>query len=166
MFGKRSPTGMGAWSRPLIVTTAAFMFGAASGGASVWWWSNTPATYAGPAAVTDGDTIRIDGRSIRLVGINTPELPATPQKCKRYLQRPECTEPAAAALHELIDGKPVACTEVGRDRFGRTLGICYFGRIELNAWLIERCLAGSPPNMRHRDPRYEAMIAAPKCPPA
>jgi endonuclease YncB( thermonuclease family) len=158
----------GATMRKIAIAAAvvsAFALGAAVGGAAVWWWATAPATYTGLASVTDGDTIRINDRRIRFVGIDTPELPTEPRKCQRYLQRPECTEPAAAALHNLIDGKSVACTEVGRDRFGRTLGICFLGNVELNVWLIEKCLAHSPRNPQHRDPRYEAIFAARSCPP-
>jgi endonuclease YncB( thermonuclease family) len=147
----------------MLRTVAAFVLGATVGAGGVWYWMSMPKTYTGAAEIVDGDTIRIDGRRVRFVGIDAPELPNEPKKCQRYLQRPECTGPAAEKLHVLISGKTVSCTEVGRDRFGRTLGICYFGRIELNVWMIEQCLAGSPRNPRHRDPRYEQIIAARTC---
>ncbi len=143
-----------------------FVVGAVAGSGGMWLWLTRPKVYVGAANVIDGDTLRIERRRIRLVGINAPELPSEPKKCRRYLSRPECIEPAATALYERIEGKQVTCTEVGRDRFGRTLGICYHDGEELNVWLLKRCLAHSPPNPKHRDPRYEAVIAARTCPTA
>lgn len=143
-----------------LVTLA---IGASFGAGGMWVWANQPATYVGIGTVTDGDTIRLGERNIRVVGIDAPELPAEPKKCRRYLERPECTNASSAALHELIDGKLVSCTEAGRDQLGRTLAICWLGNIELNVWLIELCLAGSPRRARHRDARYEKLIAARNC---
>jgi endonuclease YncB( thermonuclease family) len=137
--------------------------GAIIGAGGMWLWMVQPKTYSGPAAIIDGDTIKIRDRRIRLVGINAPELPDKPTKCRQYLSQPDCTEPAAAALHERINGKIVTCTEVGRDRYGRTVGICWHGFTELTVWLLEECFAHSPRSPIHRDKRYETIIAQRTC---
>jgi endonuclease YncB( thermonuclease family) len=43
------------------------------GAGGMWLWMVQPKTYSGPAAIIDGDTIKIRDRRIRLVGINAPE---------------------------------------------------------------------------------------------
>jgi endonuclease YncB( thermonuclease family) len=144
---------------PVLTLTLGVMIGA--GG--MWWWMVQPKTYTGPATLIDGDTIKIRGRRISFVGINAPELPDKPTKCRRHLSQPYCTEPAAAALHERINSKIVTCTEVGRDRFSRTLDMCWHGSTALNVWLLEQCLAHSPRNPRHRDKQHETIIAQRTC---
>ena len=138
-----------------------FIFGVAIGAGGLWLYQNAPVTYSGRASVIDGDNIRIDGRNIRLVAINAPELP---KGCRVYRSRQECRDRSSDALHERVGGKQISCSKVGRDRFGRVLGICYHDGVELNMWLIENCLAGSPRNKKHRQERYERAIAARRCP--
>lgn len=142
------------------------MLGASIGAGGMWAWAHLPTTYVGVAQVVDGDNLRVEGHNIRLVGINSPELPDGPPKCREYLSRPECTEPTALALDRFLNGRQVVCLDVGRDMYFRPLGICYVDTIEINQWLLEQCLAGSPHNPKHRLPRYEKLIAERKCKPA
>src|SRR5690606_31391585 len=71
--------------------------------------------------VTDGDTIRCGDERIRLLGIDAPE---TAGHCR---QGRACVagdpEASREALAEMIRGKAVSVRRVGRDRYGRTLGI-------------------------------------------
>lgn len=66
----------------------------------------------------DGDTLRCGAERIRLVGIDTPELPG---HCRAGRT---CVEGDAAAatrsLTRAIDG-PLTVTRTGEDRYGRTL---------------------------------------------
>ena len=143
-----------------VALTFAFTLGALAGAGGMFRWMSIPVTYTDTATVIDGDTIVVQSKHIRFVGINTPELPTNPKKCRRYLERPECTDAASAQLSDFLQGKVVSCTEVGQDFLGRSLAICYAGGTEIAQWLIERCLAHSPLRRQHRIPRYEAMIAA------
>lgn len=93
-------------------------------------------------AIIDGDTVALPcdptrgiypgcSERVRLEGIDAPES-----------YRPRCEAeraPALAAkarLAELLRGKAVTITRVGRDRYGRTLGHLAAGDIEVEAALL------------------------------
>lgn len=65
------------------------------------------------AVAVDGDTLRIDHERVRVWGIDAPEMrePGGPQ--------------AKAAMAALIAGKPIACDDRGRDRYGRIVSRCW-----------------------------------------
>ncbi len=77
---------------------------------------------AGRALVTDGDTIEVDGRRIRLRGIDAPE---TAQSCQEASGRPyPCGREAREALALFLRGHDVACRPLYRDRYGRDVADC------------------------------------------
>jgi endonuclease YncB( thermonuclease family) len=93
----------------------------------------------GHASVTDGDTIKINGERIRLVGIDAPEMH---QSCKDVAGRNyDCGVVSAAQLRAHIASKSVSCRPEGTDRYGRTLAVCFVGSEDLNAWLVTEGLA-------------------------
>lgn len=69
--------------------------------------------------VIDGDTVVVlhdkQKMNIRLYGIDTPE--------KRQQYGPEAT----AALKKMLSGKTVFIERMGKDRYGRIIGIIYTG---------------------------------------
>jgi len=74
--------------------------------------------------VVDGDTLRLtDGRSIRLIGLNTPELNRRGARAEPYAKA------AKAALEKLVaDGRGKVLLKEGRedkDRYGRTLAYLF-----------------------------------------
>lgn len=81
-------------------------------------------------SVTDGDTFRCDGIRVRMYGIDAPELEG---HCRPGRQ---CVEgdPIASArnLERLVAGHAVACNAVDVDRYGRTVGHCYAGGVDLS----------------------------------
>jgi len=88
----------------------------------------------GTASVIDGDTIEIHGTRIRLHGIDAPE---SRQECSR----PDgtswrCGQQAALALSDRIGRSTVRCEPHGRDRYGRTIAICFKGTEDLNHWMV------------------------------
>jgi endonuclease YncB( thermonuclease family) len=91
------------------------------------------ARIAGVATVTDGDTIEVHGREIRLHGIDAFEARQT---CEHDGKPWRCGAAAANALSDQIARRPVACEERGRDRHGRTLAVCTVDGEEMNAWLV------------------------------
>lgn len=72
-----------------------------------------------PRCVVDGDTIRLDGQAIRLVGYNTPEYSDAQCPYERAL-----AEDASAALLELLSENTLVLVTDRRDtvdRYGRPL---------------------------------------------
>lgn len=84
--------------------------------------------------VTDGDTIRCNGERIRLLGIDAPELEG---HCRPGR---ECVagDPLQSklALEQAVAGKQLKIVRVGRDRYGRTLGVVYVGEDNVSCALI------------------------------
>lgn len=73
--------------------------------------------------VVDGDTLRVGEFTIRLAGLDAPERG---QACQRADgSRFDCGEAAARQLAALVQRRTVACSLVGRDRYGRAVGICH-----------------------------------------
>lgn len=73
------------------------------------------ASVAGPAFVVDGDTVVIRKTSIRLYGIDAPEIDHPYGKKAKW------------ALVNLCRGQPVHAVVTGTDTHGRTVARCYLG---------------------------------------
>ena len=94
------------------------------------------ASVTGLADVTDGDTVVINGTRIRLEGIDAPEAGQT---CgTRNGGSWPCGASAATALRRLIEGEAVRCDPHGIDKYGRMLGVCFLGEVDVNAWMVRR----------------------------
>lgn len=68
--------------------------------------------------VTDGDTIKLNGTTYRLWGIDAPE---SKQACADGWP---AGQEATKALSDLIRGRAVTCEARTQDRYGRTVGLC------------------------------------------
>src|SRR5690554_1952283 len=106
--GARSNVGMPRVLAPVLVILIAALAPAAH------------AEVAGRASVIDGDTIEIHGQRIRLHGIDAPE---SAQLCLAEDERWRCGQQSALALDDEIAGRPVACAERDRDRYGRIVAV-------------------------------------------
>lgn len=84
----------------------------------------------GVAIVNDGDSITLSGQRVRLWGIDAPEYAQT---CARDGKSYPCGRESRASLQQLIAGRAVICDSRGTDRYGRLLGDCRTGQVELNA---------------------------------
>jgi endonuclease YncB( thermonuclease family) len=91
------------------------------------------ATLAGPATVVDGDTLEIDGKRIRLFGIDAPE---TSQVCYREGEPWACGEASADWLRRQIGNNPLSCTGAEVDIYGRLLAVCTLDGIDLNRAMV------------------------------
>jgi len=90
---------------------------------------------SGYAEITDGDSIKINGERIRLVGIDAPE---TEQTCLDEQKKPHpCGRLATQHLVSLINNRPVTCRWHERDRYERILGACKADNDDLNRLMVE-----------------------------
>lgn len=78
-----------------------------------------------PIAV-DGDTLRFGRQYVRLWGVDAEELdePNGPR--------------ARAILRDIVDGRHIKCTVVTIDNYGRSVGRCTVGSIDVNREVIAR----------------------------
>ncbi len=77
---------------------------------------------SGPATVISGDSMRVDGRLVRLDGV---EAPAAAQPCTHENgRRWNCASASRSGLGKIIRGRQVTCTPSGQDDSGRTLAHC------------------------------------------
>ena len=91
------------------------------------------ADVAGVASVIDGDTLEIHGQRIRLHGIDAPE---SRQLCHRDGKPWQCGKDAANALADKIARRPVACEDLGRDRYKRIIAKCAVAGEDLGKWMV------------------------------
>jgi endonuclease YncB( thermonuclease family) len=93
----------------------------------------------GQASIIDGDTLEVHGTRIRLWGIDAPE---SNQLCRGddSLQY-RCGAKAANELDAFIARRPVDCSRVNLDQYGRTVAVCSIDGVDLGEWLVRNGLA-------------------------
>jgi endonuclease YncB( thermonuclease family) len=97
------------------------------------------AEITGAARVVDGDTIWIGKTKIRLHGIDAPEMK---QECRDAAGNPRMAgQEATAFLKFLTEGKEVSCSEHGKDKYGRVIGSCEVGGVDINREMVKVGLA-------------------------
>lgn len=98
-------------------------------------------TLIGRASVIDGDTIRLQGESVRFQGIDAPE---SRQTCKDASGASyACGRISANALDDfLAQSRPTRCDVSGKDRYGRAIARCFRADgADVSAWLVRSGLA-------------------------
>src|SRR5262245_37714023 len=91
---------------------------------------------AGSPRVIDRDTIAIGTMRIGLEGIGAPEAAQT---CGRKGGGTwACGGAATLALSARIGSKAVDCAPRGRDRYGRTLAVCFLDGGDINTWMVRQ----------------------------
>ena len=107
----------------------------------------------GLARIVDGDSLKIEGTSIRLHGIDAPEMA---QACNAAAAAGSpragvvasdgaatwrCGLEAKRALAALIGDQPVTCRPTTLDKYGRTVARCWTGGVDLNAEMVRLGMA-------------------------
>ena len=83
--------------------------------------------------ITDGDTIKINGKKIRFSGIDTPELKQT---CIKDGENNSCGLTAKQILIDKIAKNKVKCIKEGKDRYKRILAECFVNNESLSRYLV------------------------------
>lgn len=94
------------------------------------------ADVAGRIDVVDGDTIRVSGQTVRIFGVDAPEV-------KQTCQAANGTEWACGVwvsneLRRSFQGKYASCVEVDQDRYGRSVARCDIAGVDLGRWLVQQ----------------------------
>ncbi|NKB60803.1 MAG: thermonuclease family protein [Gammaproteobacteria bacterium] len=82
----------------------------------------------------DGDTFIIQGQSIRLKGVDAPEIAQSCKDGSGHLY--PCGEVATNYLKSLVNHQQVSCSSNEKDQYGRFISSCYVGSVSLNAELV------------------------------
>ena len=97
---------------------------------------------SGLAKVIDGDTIKINKKKIRLMGIDAPEKRQT---CERvwlsvifisFRKNYPCGEISTKKLEILINDKNIKCVYTGKDKYKRFIAECFKDKTNINAWMV------------------------------
>lgn len=85
--------------------------------------------------VQDGDSLKIQGQRIRLLGIDAPEYN---QKCKDNKQKLyNCGIDSKNHLIKLTNNKEIICNEELKDIYNRSLSICFADDLNINAQMVK-----------------------------
>ncbi len=97
---------------------------------------------SGIAKVTDGDTIRIDKKKIRLMGIDAPEKN---QMCKQiwlsisfisFKKEYPCGQISTKRLKNKINDKLIICNYTNQDQYKRYIAECFLNKTNINSWMV------------------------------
>ena len=82
------------------------------------------------AQVVDGDTLKLQGQKIRLLGIDAPERQQT---CR---DGSPCGKLSTDQIRTLIGPSLPYCTAYGRDKYQRVLAECFANAININREMV------------------------------
>jgi endonuclease YncB( thermonuclease family) len=85
--------------------------------------------------ILDGDSLKINGTTYRLHGIDAPEMS---QICENGWMAGAY---AAAFLRQIIEGRKVECEPKITDRYGRTVALCRADNWDLGSWMVRQGMA-------------------------
>lgn len=91
---------------------------------------------AGQATAIEGDLLMVDGKTVRLMGIDAPD---PGQRCKnRHGGEYDCFAISAAVLRNLVENDEVECVIADKDRHGMNQGECKVRGVDLGAAMVAR----------------------------
>lgn len=90
-------------------------------------------TISGQVRIVDGDTLVVSGTRVRIIGMDAPELAQT---CARDGHPWRCGMAARDRLMGIAGAGDVFCKLSGEDRYGRNLGACTVGSVDLGRAMV------------------------------
>lgn len=112
---------------------------------------------AGPAYVTDGDGIRVNGHEIRLAGLDAPEWDQWAQHQNGYWFRHG--KQVKRELIRAVGGKHVHVAVHDIDMYGRVIGTVFCNGHDVGEWLVEQGHAIAAYGDQYEDVEAEARRA-------
>ena len=95
--------------------------------------------FSGRVGFSDADSLKVGSVTVRLFGIDAPELD---QSCKRADGASwRCGRWAATEAKARFDGRTAICTALDRDRYDRIVARCYVGGIDIADVLVRSGIA-------------------------
>lgn len=91
---------------------------------------------AGKATAIEGDFLMVDGKTVRLMGVDAPD---PGQRCKnKYGSEYDCFAIATAVLRNLVENDDVECVIADKDRNSQNQGECKVRGVDLGAAMVAR----------------------------
>jgi endonuclease YncB( thermonuclease family) len=112
---------------------AAFALFAGVALVTAWLQSRAEIAVSGAARIIDGDSLVVDGREMRLIGIDAPEFRQT---CSARGEIYPCGIEARNHVRGLAGKRALSCTGNEIDRYDRLLVTCMAGGADLNARIV------------------------------
>jgi endonuclease YncB( thermonuclease family) len=113
-------------------------------GFSVYLFGSRPppahvAADSSAVAVVGGDTLRLDGQIVRLLGVEAPD------RGDRCVGGLDCGGAATTALAGLVRGRRIECALAGQDRAGRHYAACEADGADLSRAIVASGWARATP---------------------
>ncbi len=109
---------------------------------------------AGKAFVIDGDTIRVSKMTVRIAGIDAPEVDQKAKLQNGYWYNQG--QHIKGKLIQMIGGKTVCVCVQGHDRYGRVLGTVTYNGEDVGEWLVRNGYAISAYGNQYKHVEREA----------
>jgi endonuclease YncB( thermonuclease family) len=91
--------------------------------------------FSGRVSVIDGDSIRVSGNEVRLLGVDAPEYRQT---CFDSSENEyECGKISRSFLVKLASRKTATCTYFEKDIYNRYLAKCFIGELSINDEILK-----------------------------
>ncbi len=95
--------------------------------------------FSGKVFVIDGDSIKVDGKEVRLFGLDAPEFKQTcfDEENEEY----DCGRVSFGFLRKFAGGKNAECIYAEKDKYDRYLGKCFIDGVSINEEIIKNGMA-------------------------